>query len=394
MDNSPLQTQQNMPIAQQNMPTPQQPVAQSINGADMAVDTEKPKNHLPIIIGAIIVAIIAIVIVAILLVINSNNSNRVTMESVRKYCNDNNLQINEGSSADPKMDYIVCQISNDEAASSQNMLFDDGVGITFGVYDSPVLENESFKNSQEAIMDEWTVLAKSDNYLKMYTQNYMQNNNLNISVYLVIDGNTYALVIAANEDAARKMLLGIGYPDKDWASETDIEIASDKQPTIQSMQRNTQRKDDMARFISAINQYQANNRGNLPEGLDFWRGVSEFNCDTNDTACNFVGMYLNTGTESNDFTDPDGDYYSLFITENWFENGDITTAPENSKSELVTSDDGGYTIGGSSPFSEHIIYLVPGASCNANSDGIVKSTNGRRFAVLYMLENDSIFCTD
>ena len=35
-------------------------------------------------------------------------------------------------------------------------------------------------------------------------------------------------------------------------------------PALQRSQRDTQRRDDMARFISQLTQYQANNNGNVP----------------------------------------------------------------------------------------------------------------------------------
>ena len=36
-------------------------------------------------------------------------------------------------------------------------------------------------------------------------------------------------------------------------------------PALQRSQRDTQRKNDMSRIASALNQYKANNRGNLPD---------------------------------------------------------------------------------------------------------------------------------
>ena len=92
--------------------------------------------------------------------------------------------------------------------------------------------------------------------------------------------------------------------------------------------------------------------------------------------------------------DPDGTPYGVYITENWSTNGSISSTFGNDSSYLVSSESGdSYTIGGSSPFSQHIIYIVPGAMCQTDGEGIVQST-GRHFAILYMLENGATYCLD
>ena len=54
-------------------------------------------------------------------------------------------------------------------------------------------------------------------------------------------------------------------------------------PAMQRGQRDTQRRDDMARFLSQLNQYQANNSGKVP------------NASTNDYKTKFVAPYLVLG---------------------------------------------------------------------------------------------------
>ena len=64
-------------------------------------------------------------------------------------------------------------------------------------------------------------------------------------------------------------------------------------PALQRSQRDTQRRDDMARFLSQLNQYQANNKGNVP---------------TNYTK--FITDYLIVGKDT--FSDPStGNTYTI-----------------------------------------------------------------------------------
>ena len=148
------------------------------------------------------------------------------------------------------------------------------------------------------------------------------------------------------------------------------------------------RRGDMARLAADVTSYQANNRGVLPKGPSYWKGSSSFNCGDSDYACSFLRAYLNDGNTSNDFKDPSGVYYSLYITDNLYE-GEITTPKSGSHSKLIKTESG-YTIGGDSPFDEHIIYLVPGAKCDETM--VVAATSKRDFAVLYQLEVNNTYC--
>ena len=63
-------------------------------------------------------------------------------------------------------------------------------------------------------------------------------------------------------------------------------------PALQRSQRDTQRKNDLSRAITAVNNYQSNNRGKLPTD---WTG--------------FISSYLTVNGDS--FSDPDGTAYSF-----------------------------------------------------------------------------------
>lgn len=68
-------------------------------------------------------------------------------------------------------------------------------------------------------------------------------------------------------------------------------------PALQRSQRDTQRRDDVARFVSQLNSYATNNKGNLP-GEDQMGGGN-----------GFLQTYMKSGGE--EFNDPlTGDAYS------------------------------------------------------------------------------------
>ncbi|MBR3332382.1 type II secretion system protein [Candidatus Saccharibacteria bacterium] len=186
-------------------------------------------------------------------------------------------------------------------------------------------------------------------------------------------------------------------------------------PALQRSQRDTSRRNDMSRVDTSLVQYQTNNssRSNnlpvAPTGGSYYVGKDNFGtnpCSKTDqsaVACAFVRDYMNSGAsevgKANEFQDPDGVPYSVFITENYGDTGSITTRPKgNQNSTLeqdvtITTSDGSpaYTIGGKNPFSEHIVYIIPGARCDGSS--IVKSEK-RHFAVLYRLEGAGNYCID
>ena len=177
-------------------------------------------------------------------------------------------------------------------------------------------------------------------------------------------------------------------------------------PALQRSQRDTARRNDMSRVDTSLVQYQTNNNtksNNLPEKGQ-WKGTPDFRsngeggdntCQSNNTACQFVRDYMNSGSseveKDNEFEDPEGAPYSLVITEN-YALGEISTLSlqGNNNSKLVAKD-GGYTVGGDSPFSEHVVYIVPGGRCDGE---VVKKSQKRHFAVLYRLEGAGVYCID
>ena len=190
-------------------------------------------------------------------------------------------------------------------------------------------------------------------------------------------------------------------------------------PALQRSQRDTARRNDMSRVDTSLTQWQTNHStdsNNLPSGPSSYKGTDYIdsssslpsgatNKDCGNTApanlaCVFVRDYMNSGStdtnKKNEFQDPDGVPYSLYITENWAAKGSITTTPSNdlsgSKSKLIQSSEitNGYTLDGDA-FADRIVYIVPGSRCSGSA--VVKSEK-RHFSVLYRLEGAGVYCID
>lgn len=148
-------------------------------------------------------------------------------------------------------------------------------------------------------------------------------------------------------------------------------------PSLQRSQRDTQRRNDVGRVASQIQQYQTNNNGRLPKngsvpakeptGDNDRVSMTEYQ-SSNNSAQSFIKNYMNGATaEYNEFNDPSGWAYGLNIDE----------------------------FAGTQPtldFDEHIIYMYKGAHCNGEL--VEKSNNSRDYALVYKLEGSSVYCTN
>ena len=155
-------------------------------------------------------------------------------------------------------------------------------------------------------------------------------------------------------------------------------------PALQRAQRNTQREDDLARFLTAVTDYQSNNSGNTPFGS---------NKDSKGATLsgNFVTRYIdsscaqvNIGTEatcdsegSAQFRDPDGTVY-MFRPAQFDQNpgsGDIEVR------NLPTTTD-------------HTIYVAVGHVCGTNEGTLAQGTGPRQIALTMVLEGGAVTCND
>ena len=142
-------------------------------------------------------------------------------------------------------------------------------------------------------------------------------------------------------------------------------------PALQRSQRNTRRRQDMARILSAFNDYQANNNGKMPKGDELNNFVVRYvaMAGTPETVPHGVdGTCL-----SDQFCDPDGTSY-------WFNNNN---SPEDN------------TENHSKASFNHQIYYAKNATCNGTEEGKYGKGNGEReIAIMYVLEGGAIYCGD
>jgi len=150
-------------------------------------------------------------------------------------------------------------------------------------------------------------------------------------------------------------------------------------PALQSSQRNTQREEDLSRFLTAVTDYQSNNSGRLPFNFG---GAGAGDLDPN-----FVPRYIDDTCTAvagggwtcvaDQFRDPDGSEYNF---------------------ELATKDNVNHTVDIPEQNDvNHIIYYVLNAMCGANErtyvDGSAGSDeNARQVAVYMILEGGAVTC--
>ena len=129
-------------------------------------------------------------------------------------------------------------------------------------------------------------------------------------------------------------------------------------PALQRSQRDTQRRDDMARVATAINQYQANNNGKLPtEGETF------------------VSNYLRVGGD--EFVDPSGEPYSVVFVSNIGEG--------EAKNDLKKD--------GNQDTSSFQITVYTKATCDGGEKAVA-ANNSRDYAIVYKMEGAGTYCSD
>jgi prepilin-type N-terminal cleavage/methylation domain-containing protein len=127
-------------------------------------------------------------------------------------------------------------------------------------------------------------------------------------------------------------------------------------PALQRNQRDTQRRNDLSRAQTAVNNYQSNNRGSLPTAA----GATSWNNALRD-------RYLQAGGD--DFTDPTGKAYNF------------TTAamPTNPPSPADAPDDVN-------------IFVSVGAVCNG--EALTTGQGNRKVALRMKLEGGGIACVN
>lgn len=158
-------------------------------------------------------------------------------------------------------------------------------------------------------------------------------------------------------------------------------------PALQRGQRNTQREDDLARVLTAVNDFQTNNNGKTPFNIG-----TPSNNNSGGALGTFVKRYLDsecdiktgkdTGTTGEfnscgqQFSDPQGEPYSLVY------NGTAKGFSETSQTDIA-----------SQISDERTFYAYTYASCG--DEGKVKKGTGERDVAIFLKEEGgAIACND
>ena len=183
-------------------------------------------------------------------------------------------------------------------------------------------------------------------------------------------------------------------------------------PALQRSQRDTARRNDLARVDTSLVQYQTNNQGtndgsNLPFDSTTYRGGINFtttnsatingqnltvggpcgNRPTGNTgggnamACIFLRDYMNTGVagtdKTNEFQDPAGVYYGMDITK-------LTSGQTKTYKDLQVGSTDGATM-------DYVVHVLTGAKCQGE---VAVADTARHFAIIYRLEGAGTYCID
>ena len=189
-------------------------------------------------------------------------------------------------------------------------------------------------------------------------------------------------------------------------------------PALQRSQRDTQRSNDVARVQTALNNYQANNRGAIPTDGTYIAGHEKPSTEitgksVTKTWAYFYDNYLivNSAGAQDVFADPDGSFYSLWISDcagtdekgnakklnvgdecdtkvqrydkTFNDQSDAVLEQNQSMSEADNKDDSNAVMG-------HAIMIVKHSTCQG--EVATYSTGARKVAILYKKEGGGTFC--
>lgn len=135
-------------------------------------------------------------------------------------------------------------------------------------------------------------------------------------------------------------------------------------PALQRSQRDTQRRNDLSRVITAIQNYQTNNRNQIPTAAKF-QGSG---------ATDFIPQYLKAGGDT--FADPSGTDYSFTAKECGTKQADGTCQNQVQNSE----------------FESGKITVITKATCQGEK--AIPSSGATKVAVLMKLEGAGVACTN
>ena len=168
-------------------------------------------------------------------------------------------------------------------------------------------------------------------------------------------------------------------------------------PALQRAQKDTQRRDDLARFASQITQYQTNNRGRVPntamtKGL--WITASDH---ADDSAAKAVTSAINSTNKGSSANAKNGEWSTFLTNYMWAANDDFTdpggtpyAVEDHGKITVTTSVADKFSNGA----MDFVIHVYHGAVCGVTEGTVEPSTSGstRKLAFIYKLEGSGFYC--
>ena len=179
-------------------------------------------------------------------------------------------------------------------------------------------------------------------------------------------------------------------------------------PSLQRSQRDTQRSNDISRVVTALNQYQANNRGAIPTSGTYVKGhatkATAAGTPNSKSWSYFYDSYLivNSAGAQDVFADPDGEPYALWIQDcgaNLKVNQPCTATNAQRFAETFDDQSMGFPTEGTAAASDsvntsgnanHSIAILTHATCQ--DEQAYYSTGSRKVAILYKKEGGGSFC--
>lgn len=148
--------------------------------------------------------------------------------------------------------------------------------------------------------------------------------------------------------------------------------------TLNRQARDTERREDMVKLVSAIKKFQTNNRGSLPTktGNGAETGIVYSDTAGKATWAGFYRDYLGS-----DFEDPSKGSYVLNVDECGSKAGEECAKTKSGGALNVADKD--------FPNGQNVS-IITGAVCDG--EAAIGSTNPRRVAVLYKLERLGTYC--
>ncbi|MBR0403345.1 type II secretion system protein [Candidatus Saccharibacteria bacterium] len=169
-------------------------------------------------------------------------------------------------------------------------------------------------------------------------------------------------------------------------------------PALQRSQRDTQRTNDMSRFMTQLTQYQSNNRGAIPGSkkgtvITKYKDDGTTDAQASTDAKNWAKLYTGYLLAGGDtFEDPSGAPYQLSIDLCNSSSKQAGQPCANSVQRSESTFENGYTEGniGTADAQNFTISVVINATCTGEQ--ATYASGNRKVAILYKKEGGGTIC--